>query len=266
MRAFAPGSVTGIFAPPPPGGARTRSRGASFATEDGVIAEVAPSEETTIRLDGEPTSVEPVSGILDTLGVTASVDLELAIPIGAGFGASGAATLASALAANAEFGLDRSREALLRAAHDAEVAAGTGLGDVFIQEAGGLRWSSGEGDELASATPSDRIEYRSFGPISTAEVLGEEVTMDRIRDVGTRVLDQLPARPTMREFTARSWTFATEIGLVTDRVRETVERVQDAGGEASMGMLGETVFAVGVEGHLPHATCVDPAGARLLDD
>lgn len=266
MRAFAPGSVTGIFAPPPADGPSTRSRGASFATEDGVVAEVRPADDPSILLDGEPTDVEPVSGVLETLGITAAVDLELAIPIGAGFGASGAATLATALAANHEFDLGRTREELLAASHDAEVTAGTGLGDVFIQAAGGLRWSVGEGDEMASATPTDPVEYRSFGPISTAEVLGDDATMDRIREVGTRTLEQLPERPTMREFTALAWQFATETGLVTDRVREVVDGVQDAGGEASMSMLGETVFAVGVDGVLPNATHVDPAGARLLND
>lgn len=240
-----------------------RSRGASFATEDGVVADVRPAAEPAVRLGGEPTTFEPVEGVLDRLGVIAAVDLELSVPIGAGFGSSGAATLATALAANAEFDLGRDRETLLREAHESEVAAGTGLGDVFIQEAGGLRWSVGE-YEMRSTTPPDRVEYVSFGGIATSDVLGDAAALDRIREAGTQALDELPAQPTMREFTRLSWTFARETGLVTDRVRETVETVQAAGGEASMGMLGETVFAVGVEDVLPNATYVAPDGARLL--
>lgn len=265
MRAFAPGSVTGVFAPPGPDDPWTRSRGASFATADGVVVDVRPAEAVTVSLDGEPAAVDPVIGLLEALDVTASVDLELSIPIGAGFGSSGAATLATALAANEAFALGLDRSELLAAAHRAEVAAGTGLGDVFVQEAGGLRWSVGEGTETAGATPDARVEYETFGPISTSEVLGDEATLDRIREVGSRVLGRLPERPTMREFAALSWTFATETGLVTERVRAAVEGVQAAGGEASMGMLGETVFAVDVEGVLPNATSVEPAGARLLD-
>lgn len=202
--------------------------------------------------------------MLDRLAVTASVDLELSIPIGAGFGASGAATLATALAANAEFDLAVDRAALLSAAHDAEVAAGTGPGDVFIQAAGGLRWSA-EG-ETRSAAPSDRIEYVSYGPIPTSEVLADAATVDRVREVGTRILRRLPDRPTMREFTALSWTFASESGLMTERVAAAVQRVQEEGGEASMAMLGETVFAVGAAGSLPNATRVTSEGARLVDD
>jgi pantoate kinase len=264
MRAFAPGSVTGIFAPPPPGSDRKRSRGASFAIEDGVVADVRPADKTAVRLDGEPTTFEPVEGVLDRLGVVAAVDLELSVPIGAGFGSSGAATLATALAANAEFDLGWDRETLLRAAHESEVAAGTGLGDVFIQEAGGLRWSVGE-YEMRSTAPPDRVEYVSFGGIATSDVLADAAALDRIREAGTQALDGLPETPTMREFTAAAWGFATATGLVTDRVREAVERLREAGGEASMAMLGETVFAVGVEGVLPNTTNVAPSGARLVD-
>lgn len=264
MRAFAPGSVTGIFAPPPPGSDRKRSRGASFATEDGMVADVRPSDETAVRLDGEPTTFEPVEGVLDRLGVTAAVDLERSVPIGAGFGSSGAATLATALAANAEFGLGRDRQALLRAAHEAEVAAGTGLGDVFIQEAGGLRWSVGD-YEMRSTVPPECVGYVTFGDIATSDVLGDEATLDRIREAGSRALDGLPDEPTMREFTASAWGFAQTTGLVTDRVREAVERLRAAGGVASMAMLGETVFAVGVDDELPHTTSVAAEGARLLD-
>jgi pantoate kinase len=38
--------------------------------------------------------------------------------------------------------------------------------------------------------------------------------------------------------------FAREAGLLPDDVRAVVEDVSDAGGEASMAMLGETVFAL----------------------
>lgn len=266
MRAFAPGSVTGIFAPPAPDSTSSQSRGASFATTDGVIADVQPADTVVVRIDGEPTDVAPVSGVIDRLGVTAAVDLSLAIPIGAGFGASGAATLSTALAANATFDLAHSRATLLDMAHAAEVAAGTGLGDVFVQASGGLRWSVGPDGRSHAVAPADRVEYASFGPIATADVLDDQARMERIRTVGVRALDRLPTQPTMREFIACSWAFARDTGLVTDRVHEVVERIQDGGGVGSMAMLGETVFAVGADGLLPNATWVDPDGARLLTD
>ncbi|WP_264781562.1 GHMP kinase [Haladaptatus sp. T7] len=259
MRAFAPGSVTAVFAPAESG---DESRGASMAIEDGVVASVRAADETQILLDGEGTDFEPVSGVLDELGCTARVELEHDIPIGCGFGASGAATLATALAANAEFGLGRSREDLVHASHVAEVNAGTGLGDVFIQTAGGALMSDGSGRRRWE--PTDAIEYVSFGGMATSETLGNPDLMARIGRVGGKTLDSLPREPSLERLTRDAWSFAREIELPTDTVRDTVADVETVGGAASMAMLGETVFAVGVEDVLPNRTTVSFSGAHLL--
>lgn len=76
-------------------------------------------------------------------------DAQLGSTIGSGFGVSGAATLATALAANEAFSLEWTREELVEAAHVAEVEAGTGLGDVFVQARGGLVWNVGDGIQRA---------------------------------------------------------------------------------------------------------------------
>ena len=265
MRAFAPGSVTAIFAP---GETADRSKGASFAIEDGVVADVEPAgepdaaDESTVSVDGEPTDFEPVELALETLGVTAAVDLAAEVPIGRGFGASGAATLATALAANEAFGLGRSREELVEVAHRAEVEAGTGLGDVFVQEMGGL--VVGDGGEPRRFDRDDPVEYASFGPIATEEALADEELMTTVAREGTAALDGLPAAPSLGHLTREAWSFARAIDLPTDEVRETVAAVEAAGGAASMAMVGETVFAVEVEGVLPNRTAVSSEGAHLL--
>jgi pantoate kinase len=240
VTAHAPGSVTPIFVPRD----GRSSLGISFATADGVTATVESARETLVYLDGRPAKVAPVRGLLERLGVTATVRLDTAVPIGCGFGASGAATLATALATNERMDLGHDREALLEAAHRAEVEAGTGLGDVFIQERGGLVWDLGDG--LTHATRSTRIEYQSFGGITTAAVLGDEGTVEQVTDL-------LEA----------SWQFAQETGLATDRVAEAVASVRAAGGTATMAMIGETVVATGAEGGLDHDTHITPEGAAL---
>ena len=259
MKAHAPGSVTGFFAPPAePGGA---SKGASMAIRDGVVVEVVPAERTRILVDGEERGFAPVEGILERLGVTAAVDVTSQVPIGYGFGASGAATLATALAADAEFDLGADRADLVGAAHRAEVAAGTGLGDVFIQDRGGVIWSTDDGSRRVER--SDPVEYTAFAGMATDEVLGDEGIVGRLRDLGEAAFARLPAEPTLSELVSISWEFARGTGLVTDRVGAEVDRVRDAGGEASMAMLGETVFAVDVDGVLEERTRVATAGARL---
>ncbi|MBP1987449.1 GHMP family kinase ATP-binding protein [Halolamina salifodinae] len=259
MDAFAPASVTAVFAPDD---TESGSRGASVALEDGVTVSVAAAEETTVTVDGEPASFEPVAGVLERLGVAAAVDVQPDTPIGAGFGASGAATLATALAANAQFDLGNSRDELLSHAHDAEVDAGTGLGDVFVQEAGGLVYNVGNGRQRVET--DEPVEYASYGGLPTADALADEELMATVREEGGAVLDSLPDPPTVRAVVERSWPFARALGLPTERVVEDVARVEAEGGVGTMAMLGETVVAVDCEGVLPNRTRVSPAGARLL--
>lgn len=259
MEAFAPGSITTVFAPP--GEGSDRSKGASLAIDDGVVVDVESAGETSLTVDGEEAPFEPVEYLLRDLGVTAAVDVRPEVPLGCGFGASGAATLATALAANELFDLERSREELVGAAHSAEVEAQTGLGDVFIQDAGGIVTSVGE--TLNRSWTDERVEYVSYGSISTSDVLGDAETMALVRETGEAVLSRLPAEPTLAELVPPSWEFARETGLVTDRVEATVEQVEAAGGAGTMAMVGETVVAVGAEDVLPHATRVATEGARL---
>lgn len=259
MRAFAPGSVTTVFSPPAEGS--DRSRGASMAIEDGVVVEVQEGA-SPVTVDGDPAPFEPVDLVLDELGVSATVDVRPEVPLGCGFGASGAATLATALAAAAQFGLDRDRDSLVSAAHRAELAARTGMGDVFVQDIGGIVASAGGG--LTRTASEERVEYDVFGALDTSAILDDDETMARIRTAGDSVLTELPSEPPLSTLIDRSWTFATETGLVTDDVERTVERVQAAGGAATMAMLGETVIATDVDGVLGTETRVASTGARLL--
>jgi pantoate kinase len=255
--AFAPGSVTTMFVPQD----GEASLGVSFATADGVTAAVAPASEPSIVLDGEPATVEPVAGVLHRLEAPARVRLETDVPIGCGFGVSGAATLATALAVNADQQLGYERRALVQAAHRAEVAAGTGLGDVFIQDRGGLVWDLGNG--LCHTRRTARVEYISFGEIATAEVLGDEGAMERVVAAGTDALATLdPTGPLTTLFDV-SWQFADRVDLATESVAAAVADVRADGGAATMAMVGETVVATGVEGTLPNATRIAAAGAQI---
>lgn len=263
MRAHAPGSITGLFAPAPADGDEP-SRGASFAIEDGVVVDVTPASETTVTVEGEPTPFEPVERVLTALDVTATVDVMPEIPLGHGFGASGAATLATALAADATFDLETDRESLLQAAHRAEMAAGTGQGDVFIQDRGGLLWTAN--GEVNRAEPDDPVEYATAGGISTAEMLADESFMAAARQSGRAHLDRLESPPTLRALAERSRAYLDETGIGTAFVEREIEHVEAAGGVASMALFGETVFGVGVEGVLSNRTRVSTEGARVLSD
>lgn len=260
VEAYAPGSVTALFSPPPEESDQP-SYGASIAIEDGIGVSLESADRTRVYVDDDHVDFEPVERVLDRLGVTARIGITADVPIGAGFGASGAATLATALAANDQFELGHSFETLLDAAYNAEVAAGTGMGDVFIQAEGGLVMNVGDG--VTRFDRDDQIEYRSIGGMATNEILANEATIDRIKEVGREQISQLSADPSVREVIERGWTFAQRTGLVTEWIESEVATVEAAGGVATMAMFGKTVFAVGVTDVLDHRTGIDTTGVRL---
>lgn len=257
ITATAPGSVTTIFAPRD----GDASLGVSFAIADGATVTLESASETVVFLDGERVSIAPVTGVLDRLNVTAAVRVETEVPIGCGFGVSGAATLATALAANEMEGLGHDRAALVEAAHRAEVAAGTGLGDVFIQDRGGLVWDCGDGMQRMACT--ETIGYSTFGNIATADVLGDAAAVETVTTVGRDALATLDPTDGLRPLFEASWAFATRTGLAPDRVERAVAQVHAAGGTATMAMVGETVVAVGETGILDNKTRITASGATL---
>ena len=271
-RAFVPGHVTAFFSPVLASDpAEAGSRGAGLTLSDGVTVTVQPADESQLYLNDEAAVIEAADRVLAALEATARVDAETRLPVGAGFGVSGAVALGTALAATA--GLPtvdaRSENDLVTVAHRAEVEAGTGLGDVVAQARGGIPIrleAGGPGYGRMDGIPTTtRVEYVSYGEVSTPDVLAGDT--GRIETVGDRALQRLTDAPTLATFMAGARDFAFETGLVTDRVREAIEAVEGIGGLASMAMLGETVFAVGTglseAGYDPVVCRTHPPGATI---
>ncbi len=268
--AFVPGHVTGFFsAHPHEDPTRAGSRGAGLTLTDGVEVTVRPAAESTVVLDGEGIDIEPVETVLSTLAVDARVEAHSELPLGAGFGVSGAMALGTALATNRVFDRKLSVNELVTIAHGAEVRAGTGLGDVVAQARGGIPIRLEPGapahNELDGIPSRARVEYVSFGGLSTADVLSGET--ERLTAAGERALSLVVEEPTLASFVHASRRFAREADLLTPAVRETLEAVADVGGHASMAMLGDTVFALGTglseAGYEPAVCGTHSAGATL---
>ena len=286
--AFVPGHVTAFFSAHPADDPMVAgSRGAGLTLTDGVTVRVSTADgetdvgETTI--DGEPGSIGAVDDVLaelDATGVDVAVEADL--PIGAGFGVSGAAALGAAFAANEALDRGRSENELVRVAHAAEVDRGTGLGDVVAQARGGVPVRLEPGapgvGELDGVPATARVEYVTFGELSTEAVLGGDT--DALTAAGEDALDRLRADPRLPTLMDAARGFAREADLLVPEVAEAIEAVDAAGGErtdggsegrgAAMAMLGRTVFALGTglsdAGYDPEVCRVDAAGARLVDD
>lgn len=273
VRAFVPGHVTGFFSShPDEDPERAGSRGAGVTLTDGVSVEVVPAGRVETRLNGTPISIPPVERVLDALSISARVVATTDLPLGAGFGVSGAMALGTALAANEAFDRRLSENDLITIAHVAEVRSGTGLGDVVAQARGGIPVRLDPGgpayNRLDGVPAGTRVEYLTFGELSTESVLSGDT--ERLTEAGLESLTTLIEEPTLSTFAYASRRFAREADLLTDRVKDVIEDVSDVGGEASMAMLGHTVFALGSglsdAGYDPSICHTHAAGASLLDE
>ena len=293
--AFVPGHVTAFFSAHPADDPTVAgSRGAGLTLTDGVTVRVSAADgeadmgAATIdgdvgatTIDGEPGSIGAVDDVLAELDATgADVAVETDIPIGAGFGVSGAAALGAALAANEAFDRGRSENELVRIAHAAEVGRGTGLGDVVAQARGGVPVRLEPGapgvGELDGVPATARVEYVTFGELSTEAVLGGDTAA--LTAAGEDALDRLRADPRLPTLLNAARGFAREADLLVPEVAEAIDAVDAVGGErtdgrsdghgAAMAMLGRTVFALGTglseAGYDPEVCRIDAAGARLV--
>jgi pantoate kinase len=277
--AFVPGHVTAFFsAHRDDDPTKAGSRGGGLALSDGVRVTVSRADERGdgnadpgLYLDGDAIEMDSVARVLQALRVeNARVEATTPLPLGSGFGVSGATALGTALAAGQVYGRPLSEAELVTVAHGAEVQAGTGLGDVVAQARGGvpLRLEPGAPPHgRMDAIPSGprRVEYLALGQLSTEAVLSGDT--DRLSAAGERAVSTVVAEPTMGTFMEAARRFAREAGLLTDELRAVVTDVTEAGGDASMAMLGETVFALDTglsdAGYDPAVCEVHRAGAVL---
>ena len=252
--AFAPGNVSGVFKivrDDDP--RRMHSLGMGFTVSHGVTATVREAPATEIAFNGEVFDFATVRHVVEALS-SRPVRVELAseLPLSGGFGLSGSSALATAFALDAAFDLGLDERTLGMAAHVAEVTNLTGLGDVCGQFHGGCLAKIVPGDPLAAvALPvaEQTVFYRYFGPIRTREVIGDPEQAARINAAAGAALADIDALARggvskFGEYIAVAKRFSIESGLLRhSEVRRIIDRVEAAGGAASMIMLGNAVFS-----------------------
>ncbi len=258
-RAFAPANGSLIFQTYEAAAGHGRgSLGVGFTLDGGVRVAVTrrPGEgadaaaASAIRVAGEAWEFPTVRQVIrDLAPEPVRVDIEADFPFGCGFGMSGASALATAYALGALFALPQDRHTLALVAHEAEVDHATGRGDVGGQFNGGFMMKTRIGAPLEVESlpiPESTVWCRVFGPISTREVLRDAATMARVNAAGAAALARLQATPDLdvEGLLFLSREFAETSGLLASpRVRRAIAEAEQAGGQASMVMLGEAVVS-----------------------
>jgi len=279
--AFCPGHISGYFKRIVGDSiATTGSIGAGIVISEGVTATVEPADRTSIsikRRRSTGASFDLSSGsplleqVMENLSLTASVITECNLPIGAGFGLSAAALLATLTALNHLFDRGMNNEDIAQCAHAAEVAHRTGLGDVAACQGGGRVIRSGPGIHGLIERRFDMPEplYAvSFGPLHTPTVLGSSAQMERVSSAFPKKTPE-----NVEDFFLLSRHFAEHSGLMTQEVNKVIRCCDAAGVPSSMTMLGNGVFAYGRKaqdvllpfGHV-YEFQVSAIGAHIMED
>jgi pantoate kinase len=259
--AFVPGHVTGFFRihdefeDPHLRG----STGSGFCINAGTTTRLStrPAETTTISVvyNGSlleaPVTDVVVSKMLEDNGVTMDVRVDYTsdLPIGTGYGASGAGALGAAITLDSllhdEYDLYRAG----RYAHYAEVVNHTGLGDIIAQTVGGLEirlkpGAPGIGDARRISDPTGRRVVLAGSPgIETRFVLTNPETKGKINRAGERLTERLDSAPSFETFIECSRLFAESTNLMPERVADALSGLERAGfSDSSMVMLGDAVF------------------------
>lgn len=280
--AFVPGHISGFFQICDEAGELNRkgSRNCGPCINTGVSTEVAVDTNKRLKVEvfinGQRapeahTTLAVVQQILPLVSEPSRVVIRHSsqVPIGAGYGASGAGALGAALALSEAFNLRLTRSEIIEIAHVAEVSCRTGLGDVGAQAIGGLviglePGAPPHGKWQQIPLESDvKIVCATLAPLSTRELLDDPKLRDRSRKFGSIAMKNLLKKPTIQNFMKVSHDFSEGLEILDDQLRELIDAANFAGAiGASMAMLGRAVFALV---KVPDIEEVEKAFSELVD-
>ncbi|TET07184.1 MAG: hypothetical protein E3J86_13855 [Candidatus Thorarchaeota archaeon] len=271
-KAFVPGHVTGIFRifdeyEDP---LRCGSTGAGFSVTIGTVTSVSVMEQSSLeittdynneRIDAQVTKTV-IRRLTDEYERTLKVHVahDSSLLSGAGFGASGAGALGTALALGHILDNDISPEKAAGYAHIAEITNRTGLGDVLSQTVGGVEVRIKPGGpgvgEVKTIPHEDSLRAILAGApgLKTSEVLSDPTSRNLINTTGDHLISRIIENPTIESFVQSSCEFSDTIGLKTKRVVSALKDLESAGfTKSSMVMLGDSVFCFCDENDTPNA-------------
>ena len=284
VKTYSPSHITGFFeicdnkSPLYKG-----SIGCGIVLEAGCVTEVSfnnHAAKTRIKIDGREEEASTTKYVVEHLAgtpeVVVSVSTNFEVPVGCGFGASGAGALSTALALNELLSLNMTVNEVAQTAHRAEVEKSTGLGDVIAETYGGvvIRKKPGPpGMGVIDRIPhrNEKISYVALGKKSTKTVLteGGDETRRIINGAGREAMKALMRKPALEIFMRASREFSLRSELISDTCRDAIEAVAAEGQVASVAMLGETVFVIGDSGALSEfgevkESRIADAGVRII--
>lgn len=262
--AFSPSHISGLFEafdnPSDPLLAGSRGAGVSLSLGVKTSVKVKNSEksEVEIRINGKIADdaivsknvVQQYQSKTTKNNVAIQIDHIVQVPIGSGFGSSGAGALSLSFAMNEAMETNLSKTEAEQIAHIAEVQNKTGLGTVIAESYGGVEirtkpGAPGFGKLMKVSVKNDYIVVcLSFGSIFTNSILSDGKKLELINRHGGRLIDHLISQPNVDTFLKDSREFSDYVNFSTKRVQDVLEDSDRNGFTCSMAMIGETVFSI----------------------
>lgn len=254
-KAFAPANVSCIFKIYQHKNPRWMgSYGIGFTLSKGVIAEASMSKRNEVVFNNNSINLPTVADVINRLTrKKIRIRIKSGLPLGCGFGLSGASALASAYAVNKLLNLKKSNKELAIIAHTAEVENKTGLGDVVNQFYGGfcMKIRPSSHFEVRKLSINNIYVYcRYFGGISTKSIISDMRLRKKINNAASTALNQVQnyakinKKMRFNDVIQISKEFASKSGLLKDkRTIKTISEIEKNKGNASMIMLGNAVFS-----------------------
>lgn len=227
----------------------TGSTGVGFTLDQGIICKTFRRLRNRIFFNKKEIRFPTVAYVRDHL-TSESVDIYLSseLPLGCGFGLSGASALSSAFALNKLFNLNKSKEKLIKLAHIAEVINKTGLGTVATQSEGGflVRTKPGiPGSAYQLPLTGQKIWAIILKPVQTPGILKNRQQLNRINIIAGVILKKIAKlkKPDINMMIDYSYEFAKKSGLLDkNQAAPIIELIRKQGEHATITMLGEVVL------------------------
>ena len=184
-----------------------------------------------------------------------TVEHQIEVPIGVGFGTSAGGALTAGLALKEALDLPLTYNQIGKIAHVAEIQCRTGLGTVSsLTSTGGCVLVVEPGApgicqlDRIPITPDYMVITGVFQSNMPKTVLTDPEKKKMINRYGRKTLEAILAEPTLGNFLNRCWEFSENAGFATPNVRQLVRLAKKAGAVgATQNMLGEAVHALVLE-------------------
>jgi pantoate kinase len=238
--------------------------GGGFGLEKGVLTQVSAKEteknSVTVFINSKlAKEAKTTTRVIETLlcktetKYEVTVEHQIEVPVGTGFGTSAGGALTAGLALKQALELPLTYNQIGKIAHVSEIQCQTGLGTVSS-----LTFSGGCVLVVEPGAPgicqidriplsADYVVVAGFFPskILTKSLLSSPQKKREINNYGKKALEAILAQPTLENFLDCCWDFSQKAGFATDNIRKLVAAAKKAGAVgAAQNMIGEAVHAV----------------------